>query len=221
MADQLAEHAAATRQRADAAPVLLIEPDEEKALEPLTGLVDDPERRVLGLGQLAGGLENSPKHGFHVELGYERTAHVEQRAELALRQPEGTARMLGAFILHPGRSVSRPSGGRSGTPRRRVWRGPRTEPLGPSQCTSSRWRTKFLRCLGVDQAYPDGVKQVIAFWRRRARLKLTHEPPELHHSLVLWMGHRGISGFRKCRPARTALIPSPRTPESRSERARA
>ena len=61
-------------------------PDREEALEALTALVEDAERRVAGAGQLACDLEHPVQQALEVELGDERLPDVEQAAAGAARR---------------------------------------------------------------------------------------------------------------------------------------
>ena len=64
IADQHAEHAAAARQLADRLARLLVDPEGQEALERGAPLVEDPERRVAGAGDLAGGREDPVEDGL-------------------------------------------------------------------------------------------------------------------------------------------------------------
>ena len=86
VANQLPEHPAATRQRTDEPPRVLVDPHEHEALELLLALVQNAERGIARACELAGGLEHMAQHGLHVEFGNKRASDVEELAQLLFVQ---------------------------------------------------------------------------------------------------------------------------------------
>ena len=81
-ADQLAEDAAAARQRADPLAHLVVDPDGEEASQLALVVVEDAERRVPRPGELARGLDHLLEHGFGIVLGDQPAADFEQAQEV-------------------------------------------------------------------------------------------------------------------------------------------
>ena len=82
IANQLPEHAAAPRQRADTASRLFVHADKEKALQLALFLVEDTERRVACAGELTCGLEQPLEHVLDVELGDKPSPGLQQALQL-------------------------------------------------------------------------------------------------------------------------------------------
>ena len=66
--DELPEHAAPRRQRADRALRLLVDPRGHEAREPRPRLVEDAEGRVAGAGQLTGGIQHPREHDLEIQI---------------------------------------------------------------------------------------------------------------------------------------------------------
>ena len=84
LANQLPQHASTTGKVADRPFGLIVDPEIDEALELGVVVVEDPERRILGRGQLAGGLDNRAQDGLEIELGEQCGSDVDQAAEAIL-----------------------------------------------------------------------------------------------------------------------------------------
>ena len=82
LADQLAEEAVAARKWSDALSRRLVDTHEDESFELTLVRVKDPQRRVLGAGQVAACIQDVPKDRLEVQLGDERAAHIQQSLEL-------------------------------------------------------------------------------------------------------------------------------------------
>jgi hypothetical protein len=82
--DQLAEHAPALGKRPDSPAGLIVDPEVDEPLELLLRGVEDPQRRVLRLGQLARRLQDVPENGFDVKLGDQGATDSQEPAKLCL-----------------------------------------------------------------------------------------------------------------------------------------
>ncbi len=78
MLDQRAEHPAPAWQIADRPLGLLLHTGGQELIELGALLVQDPQRRVAGLGELAGRLQHTIEHDAQIELGHELTTDVKQ-----------------------------------------------------------------------------------------------------------------------------------------------
>jgi hypothetical protein len=56
----------------------------------------------------------------------------------------------------------------------------------PGKRWMRRGRTELVACLDLDQPQPRAGEQLVPLARGRARLKPSHQLPQLHHSFVLW-----------------------------------
>ena len=68
VADQLAQHAPAGRQRADGAALLLVDPARHEPGQAVTRLVQHAQRRVARAGELAGRLQHAFEHQLEIKL---------------------------------------------------------------------------------------------------------------------------------------------------------
>ena len=150
VSNQLPEHPGATRQRTDEPPRVLVDPQEDEALELLLALVENAERGIARACELAGGLEHMAQHGLHVEVGNERASDVEELAQLlfvqltlrltrlrvrvqfhwadrSLRLPRTAAKAAKGVRIHPDGARSRP-----------VQDVPNST-KGPNPCTARSW----------------------------------------------------------------------------------
>jgi hypothetical protein len=85
------------REIADRRVRLGVDPGGEEALQPLTGLVDHAERRVAGLRQLRGRLDDPLQERLQRELRAERDPRVHEDAEAVdLVAARGHRRILAA-----------------------------------------------------------------------------------------------------------------------------
>ena len=87
ISNQLAEHSPTPGKRADLVPGLLVYPGVEEALEPALVLVHDPQCRITGAGQVAGGIEHPVKQRLKVELGNNRPPNLQELLEALVREP--------------------------------------------------------------------------------------------------------------------------------------
>src|SRR6478672_11643236 len=81
VADQLPKHAPAAWQAPDRPSRLLVDAGVDEALQAFLRLVEDPEGRVAGARQLAGGFDHVLQHDLDVELGEDPTADLDQPPE--------------------------------------------------------------------------------------------------------------------------------------------
>jgi hypothetical protein len=86
ISDQFAEHAASSRQGADLASGLLVYPGVDEALEPALVLVQDSDGGVPRAGQVAGSIEHAAQDGLRIELGDDRSTHLEKLLESLVRE---------------------------------------------------------------------------------------------------------------------------------------
>ena len=84
--DQLAQHAASSRQSADVLAFGLVDPDREEALQLCAGGVQHAQRRVAGAGELACGLEHAVEHHLEVELGEHAAGEVQNASGGSIHQ---------------------------------------------------------------------------------------------------------------------------------------
>ena len=89
IADQLAEHPAASRRRTDLAHRLLVQPDVLEPLEARLVAVEDAERGIAGAGQVAGSVEHVAEHRLELELGDELAPDLEQSLQLGSVEARG------------------------------------------------------------------------------------------------------------------------------------
>jgi hypothetical protein len=75
--DQRSENPAAVRRVADRRLSLLIDPGDDELRERAAGLVDHPERRVRGPGQLGCGFDDPLQDSVERQLRGERNARVD------------------------------------------------------------------------------------------------------------------------------------------------
>jgi hypothetical protein len=61
---------------------LLVDPDEDEALERLLRLVENPYRRILRAGEIAGSVQHGSQDSLEVKLGDDRAAHFKQALKL-------------------------------------------------------------------------------------------------------------------------------------------
>ena len=79
--DEHAEDATAVRQVADRAVRLLVDALGDEVLEQLAAVVEHPDRRVAGAGQLLRDVQQPVEHGVRVELLEERAPDVQEPSE--------------------------------------------------------------------------------------------------------------------------------------------
>ena len=84
--DEHAEEAAPTRQVADGAVGLLVDPAREEAGELAACLVEDAERDVARAGEVGGGLQQPVEHRLEIELGQQAAPGVDEPREPVLVQ---------------------------------------------------------------------------------------------------------------------------------------
>ena len=77
-ADELAEHPAAARKVADLRATGVVDPHREKALERLATLVEDAQRRVARVGELARDIEDPREQRLAIELGHQPAPDIDQ-----------------------------------------------------------------------------------------------------------------------------------------------
>src|SRR5271165_4283864 len=82
--DQRSQHPTAARKVSDRRVGLIVDPQGQEARELGLLLVEDPERRVSGPGQLPRSLEHALQHNALVELARQRSAHIQQAANTVL-----------------------------------------------------------------------------------------------------------------------------------------
>src|SRR3954454_22470434 len=78
IADEHAEEPVPPRQVADRAVRLGIDPERQEALESLTSLVQDAERRILRARELLGDLQHPLEQGLDVQLRHESPSDFQQ-----------------------------------------------------------------------------------------------------------------------------------------------
>jgi len=82
--DQLAEEPVASRERPDPGAGLLIDTDEEEALELLLCLVEDPQGGVAGARELARSFEHLIEDALLVQFGDQPAPNLEESLDLPL-----------------------------------------------------------------------------------------------------------------------------------------
>src|SRR5919202_1076949 len=118
IADQDAEDPVAARQVPDGTVGLLVDAERDEPLETLAAVVEDAERGIPRARELLGDLEDTVQEPLDIELGYERTPHIEQAEEALLAEDR---------LSHGTRDPNRLAGSRrpysTPTPRGEVRRG--------------------------------------------------------------------------------------------------
>ena len=92
MHDELAEHAAPSRQRSDRRALLVVDTQGQELRQLVALLVEHPDGRIARAGDLTCGLKNPIEHDTLVELRRQCTADLEQA-----QRPMGAGTLRSSF----------------------------------------------------------------------------------------------------------------------------